>query len=94
MSPDAQNILDQARQLSVDDREWLTEQLLSQANEEAFAALEEECGEPEAGYEEWARTHIEEALADDSPGVPHEQVMREVDQMIRRAKEDNLKETA
>ena len=90
----AQQILDEARQLLPDEREWLAEQLLIQANEEAFSALEKECGKPEPGYEEWFRAHIEEALADTSPGIPHEQVMREMDQLIRRAKEKKLKETA
>jgi len=94
MSPDAQRILDEARQLPPEQREWLAEQLLIQSNEEAFAALEEKYGEPEPGYDEWARAHIEEALADDSPDVPHEQVMREMDQMIQRVKREKLKETA
>lgn len=94
MSPDAQKILDEARQLPRDQRDWLAEQLFISLNEEEFAALGKELGEPEPGYDEWSRAHIEEALADDSPGVPHEQVMREIDQMIQRAKEKSLKETA
>ncbi len=94
MSPDVQKILDEARQLPPEERDWLAEQLLIQQNEEAFTAQATEYGEPEPGYDEWARAHIEEALADDSPGVPHEQVMREMDQMIQRAKRERLKETA
>lgn len=90
----AQQILDDARQLPSDERHWMAEQLLSQLNDEAFSALEAEYGKPEPGYDEWFRAHIEEALADTSPGVPHEQVMREMEEMIRRAKEKKLKETA
>ena len=90
----AQQIFDDARQLPPDERHWVAEQLLAQLNEEAFSALEAEYGKPEPGYEEWFRSHIEEALADKSPGIRHEQVMREMDQLIRRAKERKLKETA
>lgn len=94
MSPDAQKILDEARQLPPEERQWIAECLLIQSNEEAFAALEKEYGGAESGYDEWARAHIEEALADTSPGIPHEQVMKEIDGMIRAAKEKKLKETA
>jgi hypothetical protein len=90
----AQQILDDALQLSPAERHWMAEQLLIELNEEAFSVLEAEYGKPEPGYDEWFRSHIEEALADTSPGVPHEQVMTEVDRMIRRAKERKLKETA
>ena len=33
---------------------------------------------PEPGYDEWFRQQVQEALDDDSPGIPHEQVMREM----------------
>ena len=94
MSSDAQRILDEARQLPRGERDWLAEQLLSELNEEAFSALAAEYGKPEPGYDEWFRAHIEEALADTSPGIPHEQVMREMEQMICHAREKRLKETA
>ncbi len=95
MSPDAQKILEQARQLPPDERDWLAEQLLIGANEEAFSALEKEYGKPEPGYEEWFRAGVEEALADDSPGTPHEEVMRDIAEILRSAREaQKLKESA
>ena len=95
MSPDAQRILDEALQLPPDEREWLAEQLLTGANEEAFSALEKEVGEPEPGYEEWFRAGVEEALADKSPGIPHEQVMKEIGGILRAARvKQGLKESA
>lgn len=95
MSPDAQRILDEARQLPPDQREWLAERLLIQANEEAFAALQEEVGPPEPGYDEWFRAGVEEALADKSPGIPHEQVMHEIAEILTSAREkQRLKESA
>jgi hypothetical protein len=94
MTPNAQRLLDEARQLLPEERQWIAECLLIQSNEEAFAALEKEYGDPEPAYDEWARAHIEEALADTSPSIPHEQVMKEIDGIIRAAKEKKLKETA
>jgi hypothetical protein len=95
MSPDAQRILDEARQLTLDERDWLAEQLLIQQNEEAFAALEKEYGKPEPGYDEWFRAGVEEALADKSPGTPHEQVMQEIAEILNSAREkQRLKESA
>lgn len=85
MSPDAQKILDEARQLPPKERKWLAEHLLISANEDALAAIEKEYGAPDPGYEEWFRKGVEEALADKSPGIPHEQVMAELHEMIRRA---------
>jgi hypothetical protein len=93
MSPDAQKTLDEARQLPPDERDWLAEQLLIQQNEEAFAAQAAEFGEPEPGYDEWFRAGVEEALADTSPDIPHEQVMAEMRQWIRQAKEDKNRAT-
>jgi len=93
MSPDAQKILDEARQLPPDERDWLTEQLLFQGNEDAFAAQAAEYGPPEPGYDEWFRAGVEEALADTSPDIPHEQVMAEMEQMIRQAKENKIRAT-
>lgn len=95
MSPDAQKILDAARQLSPKERYWLTEQLLLQQNEEAFASMAAEYGEPEPGYEQWFRAGVEEPLKDDSPGIPHEQVMQEIAEILTSAREkQRLKESA
>jgi hypothetical protein len=95
MSPDAQRILDEARQLPPKEREWLAESLLIQANEEAFSALEKEYGEAEPGYDEWFRAGVEEALKDKSPGIPHEQVMQEIAEILTSAREKKrLKESA
>jgi hypothetical protein len=95
MSPDAQRILDEARQLPPEERDWLAEQLLIQGNEEAFSALESESGEPEPGYDEWFRAGVEEALADKSQGIPHEQVMQEIAEILTSAREkQRLKESA
>ena len=40
-------------------------------------------------YDAWFRQQIEESLADPEPDVPHEQVMREAREIIRRATERN-----
>lgn len=93
MSPNAQRLLDEARQLPPDERDWLAEQLLIQQNEDAFAAQAAEYGEPEPGYDEWFRARVEEALRDKSPGIPHEQVMAEMRQWIRQAKESRNRAT-
>ena len=45
-------------------------------SDEAFAAGQKEVGEPEPGYEEWFRKGVEEALADTSEGIPHEEAMK------------------
>jgi len=95
MSPDAQRILDEARQLPPSEFHWLVEELLAQANGEAFVALQEKVGEPEPGYDEWFRAEVEEALADKSPGIPHEQVMQEIAEILTSAREkQRLKESA
>lgn len=64
-------------------------------SDEAFAAWQKEVGEPEPGYEEWFRAGVEEALADDSPGTPHEEVMQDIAKILRSAREAHrLKESA
>ena len=94
----AAELLEQARKLPLAERHWLIDTLMSendQAAEEAFAAWQKEVGEPEPGYEEWFRAGVEEALADDSPGTPHEEVMQEVGNILRAAREaKKLKESA
>lgn len=95
MSPNAQKILEEARQLPADEIHWLAEQLLGNANEEAFSALAKEYGEPEPGYDEWFRKGVEAALADTAPGIPHEEVMRELRTKLRSMSErQGLKESA
>lgn len=95
MSPDAQRLLDEARQLPSNERDWLVENLLGEEgamSDEAFAAWQKEAGEPEPGYDEWFRAGVEEALADTSPDTPHEEAMKEFHSAIRRARK--LKATA
>jgi len=89
----AQAILDDALKLPAKERKWVAEQLITGANEEAFSTLKLEYGEPEPGYDEWFRAGVEEALADKSPGVPHEEAMRELNQIVRRAKENRIRAT-
>lgn len=38
-----------------------------------------------AAYDDWFRKQVQEALAEDSPGIPHEQVMADVQAVIDRA---------
>jgi hypothetical protein len=93
MARTAQQILDDARQLAPDERDWLAEQLLIGFNEDAFSALKKEYGEPEAGYEEWFRAGVEEALADDGSGdVPYEEAMKQFHKAIQKARK--MKKTA
>lgn len=95
MSPDAQKLLEEARKLPPDDRDWLIGSLLAEeaaASEEAYAAWQKEVGEPEPGYEEWFRAGVEEALADTSEGIPHEEMMKQFRKAIARARK--LKKTA
>lgn len=79
----AHDLLEAARQLPSEERELLLQTL----QEEAFADWQKQFGEPEPGYDEWFRAKVEEALADDSPGIPHEEVMQEMDEMIQAARE-------
>jgi DNA polymerase III psi subunit len=92
MARTAQQILDDALQLVPDERDWLAEQLLIGLNKEAFSALKKEYGEPEAGYEAWFRAGVEEALADNSEGVPHEKAMKQLHHNIQSKRK--LKQSA
>ena len=83
----AAQLLDEIHTLPADDQHWLTEELLRAADEEAFAELQKEFGEPEPGYDEWFRKGVEEALADDSPGIPHELVVKEIGEILNAARE-------
>ena len=91
MSRTAAQLLEEARQLPPGDLDWLVQNLLSDEDgtteEERFAAWQKEVGEPEPGYDEWFRAGVEEALADTSPGIPHEEVMEGVSKILRTARE-------
>jgi len=91
----AAELLEEARKLSAAERDWLIGALLRQEEgsaEELFAAWQKEVGEPEPGYEKWFRASVEEALADDSGDVPHEEAMRQLREAILNARK--LKNTA
>lgn len=98
MTRTAAELLEEARQLSTAERDWLLENLLGESgamSDGAFAAWQKEVGEPEPGYDEWFRAGVEEALADTSPGTPHEEVMRDVATILRLARDaQRLKESA
>jgi hypothetical protein len=91
MDRTAQQILEDARQLPPSELDWLIQNLLAEGDalsqEEAFAAQRKEYGEPEPGYEEWFRAGVEEALADTSGDVPHEEVAKEIGNILRAARE-------
>lgn len=90
MSRTAAQLLEEARQLPPGDLDWLVQNLLSDEDgtteEERFAAWQKEVGEPEPGYEEWFRAGVEEALADDSGDVPHEEVVKDIANLLQRAR--------
>jgi hypothetical protein len=78
----AAEILEAARQLPANEKEWLVHTL----QEDEFTAWQKEVGEPEPGYDEWFRAGVEEALADTSPGIPHEEVVKEMAEVLRIAR--------
>jgi len=96
MSRTAAEILEDARQLPPSDLEWLVQNLLSDESggqdEERFAAWQKQAGEPEPGYEEWFRAGVEEAHADTSGDIPHEEAMKRFHNAILRARK--MKATA
>jgi len=83
MPQTAAELLEAARQLSPKERDWLVQAL----QEDEFAAWQKEVGEPEPGYDEWFRASVEEALADTSPTIPHEEVVESVKEVLRTARE-------
>ena len=91
MSRTAAEILEDARQLPPSELDWLVENLVNEGpggmSEEEFAVWQKEVGEPEPGYEEWFRAGVEEALADKSPDIPHEVVVKEIANLLRTARE-------
>jgi hypothetical protein len=91
MSRTAAELLEEARQLPPGDFDWLVQNLLSEGDEGSeerrFASWQKEVGEPEPGYEEWFRAGVEEALADTSGDVPHEEVVKDIANILARARE-------
>ncbi|MGB6728660.1 MAG: hypothetical protein WBE74_22400 [Terracidiphilus sp.] len=77
---------------------WLIDNLMGERgamSDEAFADWQKEVGEPEPGYDEWFRKGVEEALADDSPGTPHQEVMQDIARILRASrKAQRLKQSA
>jgi len=96
MRRSAATILEDARQLPPADLDWLIQNLLQEgdegANEKLHAAWRKHVGEPEPGYEDWFRAGVEEALADKSPDIPHEEAMKHFHRAIGKARK--LKATA
>jgi hypothetical protein len=92
MKRTAVEILDEARQLPPGDLDWLIQSLLcdeeaESEDEEVYAAWRKDVGETEPGYEERFRAGVEEALADTSPGVPHDEVVKEIATLLRSKRE-------
>jgi hypothetical protein len=95
MSPNAQRLLDEVRQLPRAERDWVIEKLIGgegAMSDDAFAAWQKEAGEVEPGYDEWLRLGVEEALEDTSEDVPHEEAMKRFADAIQKAR--RLKRTA
>ena len=89
MSRSATELLEEARQLPPGHLDWLVQNLMNEedaASEAEFAAWQKEAGEPEPGYDEWFRAGVEEALADNSGDVPHEEAMKIFHEAILRAR--------
>jgi len=90
MNRSAAEILEDARRLPPGDLQWLVQNLLNEedaASEAEFAAWQKEVGEPDPGYDEWFRAGVEEALADAAGDTPHEEVVKEIRSILRRARE-------
>jgi hypothetical protein len=96
MSLTAAQLLEEVRQLPPNEFDWLVQSLLSDddglTEEERFAAWQKEVGEPEPGYDEWFRAGVQEALADTSGDVSHEEAMKHFHQAILKARK--MKATA
>jgi hypothetical protein len=90
MSRTAVEILEDARQLPPGELDWLVESLVNEGpggmSEDEFAAWQKNVGEPEPGYDEWFRAGVEEALADTSGYIPHEEAMEHFHNAILRAR--------
>lgn len=89
MSRTAAEILEDARHLPADERFALALELAGEV------PLHPGLGEPEPGYEQWFRAGVEEALADRSRGIPHQQVVEDIAEVLRAAhKAQRLKASA
>jgi hypothetical protein len=90
MNRSASEILEDARQLPPGELDWLVESLVNEGpggmSEDEFAAWQKNVGEPEPGYDEWFRAGVEEALADTSGDIPHEEAMKHFHNAILRAR--------
>lgn len=73
--------------INADQRIELAHSLWNSSYAEAEAQWRKEVGEPEPGYDEWFRAGVEEALADTSGAIPHEDMMREIGDIFRSARE-------
>jgi hypothetical protein len=78
----AAQILEAARELSADEQVWLVNTL----QQDEFAEWQKQFGAPEPGYDAWFRAQVQEALDDDSPGIPHEEAMRYLHDAIKSAR--------
>jgi hypothetical protein len=79
----AAEILEEARRLSAKERALIAETLLSEAYDRWQSKLEA----PESGYDEWFHAGVEEALADTSPGISHEDVVEQIKKVLRSSRE-------
>lgn len=89
MNRSAAEILEDARQLPPGDLDWLVQNLLGEGDgisEKEFAAWQKDVGEPEPGYEEWFRAGVQEALADTSGDISHEEAMKHFHDAIVKAR--------
>jgi hypothetical protein len=71
-----------ARQLPDEERESLVQAL----QDDELAEWEEQFGEPDPEYDARFRAGVEEALADDSPYVSHEEAMAYLHNAIEKAR--------
>jgi putative addiction module component (TIGR02574 family) len=81
MSPDAQRILDDARQLPPEEREWLAECLLIQ--DESFSAAE-----VESAWNEEIKRRLDEIDSGRVQMISHEEFMADLDAHIASKREE------
>jgi hypothetical protein len=89
MSCTAAQLLEEIRQLPPDQRQWLVESLLADADQreqaEAFAAMDLALGAPESVEDRAFHAKVEEAMNDTSGDVPHAEAMAFFHQAIVNA---------
>lgn len=81
MSRTAAEILAEARHLPAEERLTLAFELAEDIS------VHPGLGEPEPGYEEWFRAGVEEVLADRARGIPHTEVVEDIAQVLRAARQ-------